>query len=298
MFNIEEKIKAWYQKMREKAAADEEEKKKKKNELSDEILKSLGVEVLTDEELKQKAENSVKGKYDVKETALASDLKLKEEKANLATIKDVSKAESKKQEVDEYYKGLNKDAVNDSIKQGISRSSIIDEQIEDNQKSKDLDYKNIDKEIEDIKKSNQDKLNLYQKEYENEMNKLNLEELLEVDSKFETLKEKQDKNIKDATEKFKNQKDNMSVEDKERYYEVLLDKHKNVTIDDINLEYFYSLDEDEKTAIRQNIFDDALKYYYSLSPEEALIKYNNDVKLKAVLGSYTKMFENYLKLHK
>ena len=284
MFNIEEKIKAWYQKMSEKAAADEEEKKKKKNELSDEILKSLGVEVLTDEELKQKAENSVKGKYDVKETALASDLKLKEEKANLATIKDVSKAESKKQEVDEYYKGLNKDAVNDSIKQGISRSSIIGEQIEDNQKSKDLDYKNIDKEIEDIKKSNQDKLNL--------------EELLEVDSKFETLKEKQDKNIKNATEKFKNQKDNMSVEDKERYYEVLLDKHKNVTIDDINLEYFYSLDEDEKTAIRQNIFDDALKYYYSLSPEEALIKYNNDVKLKAVLGSYTKMFENYLKLHK
>ncbi len=298
MFNIEEKIKAWFKSNNlNSTTSDEEEKKKKQNSA---LTEDLGIEILTDDELKQKAENSVKEKYDIKETVLQQNLKLDEDKANLATLKEIDKVESKKQDVDNHYKNLNKDAVNNSIKQGISRSSIINEQIDDNNKNRELDFKSIDKEVEEVKKSNEEKLDFYKREYQNAINKLNLEEALEINNKFNDLKEKQDKAVEDAIKKKEEAQNKLDAEekDKEENYQKLLDKYEDIKFREVDLEFVESLDEIEKTALRQQILNKALKYYYSFPPEQAMAKFKEDTELQLILGEYSKMLENYLKVYK
>ena len=116
--------------------------------------------------------------------------------------------------------------------------------------------------------------------------------------KYDELKANQEKEVKKAIEKREAEKAKMSDKEKEEYYKSLLDKYKGIKIKDVNIDYLNGLEKEEQTAIRQHLFEEALSYYYSLPKEEALDKYKENTELHELLGSYSQMLENYLKLYK
>ncbi len=296
MYNIEDKIKSWYKNNGKVPVvaddtATEDEKKKKQEE---ELIKIPGLTVLTDEELTKKAQDSLIDEYNLKMDNLNKDLDLNIEKLNAKTQEKIKDIESEKLGVNEYYDKLNKKSVDNSIKQGISRSSILDEQVSKNNFLKEKEFSDIDSKVEDAILSNQKEVDYQNKKYENQVESLDAKFAMDVKEKFNKLKAEQDKKI----DEYLKENGNLNSGFNEKEYSELLDKYKNVKLDDIDLEEFDKLKEEDKTAVRQVIFDDILKYYYSMTPEEAKKSYENDERIKKILGSYKKVLERYLDSYK
>ena len=293
MYNIEEKIKSWLKNNTILPVTNQEDdandSDKTKNE-SNEDYSHLGIEVLTDKELKDKATDNVKEKYEKQISDLKENLDLTTEKItnkNTAKILDI---ENKKEGVDSYYDNLNKKSVNDSVKQGISRSSILGGQIENNNQNRQKEYDNINNEINKVIKSNSQELDYYTKKFNNSATDIYSEMQKAVDEEFKKLKAEQDELIKNASSLISKEQ-----LEKEENYQKLLNKHQGMTLDDIDMDYFNTLSMDEKTAIRQLVFPEILAYYYSLTPEEAKAKIKEDKETKKLLGSSFKVLERYIK---
>lgn len=323
MYNIEEKIKSWFNNnvwspVVSNLKIIQEEKKKKQEDAQEKPT----LTILTDEELNKKAHDSLVDNYNRKKTDLQNNFDLDVERLNGKTQEKIKGVNSERQGVEDYYNELNKNAVDNSVKQGISRSSILGGQVDKNNQEKQKQFYDIESKIADILSSGQNEVDYYTKKYQNDLDSLDSQFAIAVKEKFEKLKAEQDKKIKEYNKEqeetnkpeveSKPEVDNKPETDKpevdskpetdepeeekfnEKEYAKLVEKYKNITLNEINLEEFDKLREEDKTAVRQAIFDEILAYYYSMPPEKAKESYKTDERIKRILGDYTKVLERYL----
>ena len=146
---------------------------------------------------------------------------------------------------------------------------------------------------------NQKDVEYYNKKYKNSLADLDAKFDIDVKEEFEKLKAEQDKKIEEYNRENQvpEQDNNLVIggtQISQEDYNKLLEKYKDVSLDEIDLEEFNKLKEEDKMAIRQSLFDDILAYYYSMTPKQAKEAYKNDTRIKEILGSYTKVLERYL----
>ena len=310
MFNIEDKIKSWFKNNVWNPIVSQTKKDKKEEDEKKEETTVSGLTILTDEELKQKAHDSLVDDYNLKKSDLKKDLDLNTEKINANSQEQIKEVEGKKDDVKDYYDNLNKKVVNDSVKKGVSRSSIVEGQVDKNNSQKQKEFYDIESKIADIISSGEKEIDYYNKKYQNKVDSLDSQFAIDVKEKFDKLKADQDKKIEEYNKEQENNKqpetggdgsdDKPSTDDNfnEEEYHKLVEKYKNVTLDEIDVDEFEKLKEEDKVAIRQAIFDDILAYYYSMTPEQARESYKNDERIKRILGSHTKVLERYLDSYK
>ena len=120
----------------------------------------------------------------------------------------------------------------------------------------------------------------------------------EQDKRIEEYNKQQEENNKNLeTESGDETVNNPEVEGdgfSEKEYHKLVEKYKNIILDEINLDEFEKLSEADKTAVRQAVFDEILEYYYSMTPEEAKEAYKKDDVIKQFLGNQAVILERYL----
>ena len=288
MFNIEEQIKKWLGLSSNASNVDEgkEENKtiltssktttqkgKSREEMMD-IIKSYYNEInmLNSEnptikvpdgqdglsEYEKEIKEDVDEKYKPQELKLKDDLDLKEEKKNdkIESLEEESKKTLNS--IDDKYKKLSKEAQGDSIKSGLSRSSILGEKLKDLGLSKYDEYmvnqENLDNKKEDLNKE----FDYYKKEYENAINNLNVKKAIEIKNLLEKMRE--------------NNGEHYSSIDND-----LITKEKN--------------------KLYTNIVNEVLNYYSQMPKSEALKEFRSDAELKQLLKEHAKTIENYLRIN-
>ena len=239
------------------------------------ILQKMEYTPLTDEEIKEKASSGVEEKYALKleDETTKKDQKIKELESQVDAIKQ--SANEEKENVDKLYKSAEEALENSAIKRGISRSSIVQEQIKDLNVEKISDLLSIDEKVASTLKSNSERIKQLEEEYLSAVNRLNIEKALEINEKIEKLTDEQNEKIEEVL-KYNNTVTRQELE---------LDKDKVLT-----------LTENEKRAINQEKLRQALNYYYTMPKEQAYKEFQNDEEMQALLGDVAKMVEKYLKV--
>ncbi len=286
MFNIEEQIKKWLGLVKTDPIVEEgkEETKTKltsssnnsNNKTREEMLNTITSyyndisklesespeiknpnkdEIISDYE--KEIKEDVDEKYKAQELKLKDDLELKEKKAQDKIEKLDATNQSNLDKIDNEYVKKSKNVQSDSIKSGLSRSSIVGEQLKSLGLEKLSEYEKNNQNLKADKDSIQKDIENYQIEYENAINNLNVKKAVEI-------KDKLDKLIKEMGEG-----DYVNTQDSD-----LIRK--------------------EKDKLYYKIVNEVLDYYYQMSPEKALKEYKNDTELQKLLKDHAKTVENYL----
>lgn len=239
-----------------------------------ETLKTINYTPLTEEEIKQKASEGMDEKYELKINELANQTakKLSDiEKSNEALNHT---AKEQKEMLDVLYKDAEEKVEQSAVKRGISRSSIVQEQIKGLGVEKIKDLLSIDQNLATELKNNSDKISELESDYLFAINKLNVEKALEISQEIQDLTEKQNKKIEDVL-KYNNTVKRQRAQMKE----------KTLT------EY----EENEKLNIERNMVQEALNYYLSLPKEQALSEFDSDYEVRRLLGRHATLVRRYIK---
>ncbi len=229
---------------------------------------------LTEEEIKDKATNGVDESYGLK----FDDLEVQKAKKLGAIEKDSEnlkeQAKSQKDKLDELYSDAQEKVEQSAIKRGISRSSIVQQQIKDLTVDKIKDQLSIDYNLASELKNNSNKIAELESDYLTAVNKLNVEKALEISENIEKLTEKQNDKIEEIL-KYNNSVKRQLASMKEE--EIVQPSNK------------------EKTKIKQDMLQEALNYYMALPKEEAIKRFNEDQDVREILGDLSTMLERYIK---
>ena len=228
---------------------------------------------LTEEEIKQKANEGMDEKYGVELDALANETAKKLSDIEKSNEVLNANALSQKEKVEALYKDAQEKVENSAIKRGISRSSIVQEQIKDLDVEKIKDTLSIDKSLAEELKNNSDKISELEADYLIAVNKLNVKKALEISEKIEELTEKQNDKIEEVL------KYNNTI----KRQQASLDKDSATT-----------LSNEEKRNIKKQKVEEALKYYMSLPVEQAKKELEGDTDIKLLLGDALKLVEGYV----
>ena len=238
------------------------------------VLQTIEFTPLTEEEISEKASEGMDLKYGVKldDLAKVTNKKIDDvEKSNETLSKT---ATEQKELLDLLYKDAEEKVEQSAIKRGISRSSIVQEQIKDLGVEKIKDVLQIDQALASELKDNSDKIIELKNDYLTAVNKLNVEKALEISEKIQDLTEKQNKKIEDVL-KYNNTVKRQLVEMEEK---------------GIN-----TIDEKAKREVKKQMLNEALNYYMSIPKEQALKEFDEDGEIQLLLGDIASMVRNYVK---
>ena len=217
------------------------------------IVETEGLELieytpLTEEEIKAKASEGMDEKYGVELEAIANETAKKLSSIEKSNEELNANALSQKDKIDALYQDAQEKVENSAIKRGISRSSIVQEQIKDLSVEKIKDTLSIDQNLAEELKNNSDKISALESDYLIEVNKLNVKKALEISEKIEELTEKQNKKIEEVL----------------KYNNTI--KKQQLTLDENGTS---SVSEVERRDIKKQKVEEALSYYLSLPVEQA-----------------------------
>ncbi len=268
------------------SSSNDDQKQQLKNKLTvlDEQLKGTGdgnllqkieYQPLTEEEIKTKASQGVDEKYNLKldDVAIETDKKLKDLEEQTTAIEQNAKAQ--KQKIEALYKDAEQKVESSAIKRGISRSSIVQEQLKSLDVEKISNLLSVDESVATKLKETSDKIKELENDYLTAINKLNVEKALEISDKIEELTEKQNEKL-----------------------EEVLKYNNTVTRQEAQLEKkgVPNPSKEEKRKIQQDMLTEALNYYYSLPKETAYKEFLKDAEIQYLLGDVSEMVEKYLKV--
>ncbi len=242
--------------------------------LNKNTLQTIEYTPLTQEEIEGKAKEGKDEKYQLKIDDLANETakKLSDIEKSNQTLNDT--ANKQKEKIDVLYADAEEKVEQSAVKRGISRSSIVQEQIKGLGVEKIKDVLSIDQNLASELKNNQDKISELESDYLFAVNKLNVEKALEISQEIQDLTEKQNKKIEEVL-KYNNTVKRQRAQMKEQELS--------------------ELDKQEKIRIQQNMVQEALNYYLSLPKEQALLEFENDKEVKKLLGDYADMVRKYIK---
>ena len=229
---------------------------------------------LSEEEIAKKASEGLEESYGLKFNDLENQTLKKidaiEKSSDLMTVK----AGEQKEKLQSLYKDAEEKLEQSAIKRGVSRSSIVSEQLKNLSVEKIKDELNIDYNLASELKNNSDKIVELESDYLNAVNKLNVEKALELSERIQDLTDKQ----------------NDKIEEVLKYNNTIKRQLKSFENDKV-----VPPTEKEKTKIKQNMLQEALNYYLSIPKEEALKRFENDYDVKYVLGDLADVLANYIK---
>lgn len=239
------------------------------------VLQKMEYTPLTEEEIVEKASKNVDEKYGLKfnDLDLETEKKLKNLEEQASSISNSAK--SQKQKIEELYKDAEEKVEQSAIKRGISRSSIVQEQLKDLDVEKISDLLSVDNAVASSLKENSNKIKELESDYLNAVNKLNVEKAIEISEKIEELTEKQNKKL-DEVLKYNNTVTRQELQIKQE------DKQSQNTT--------------RKNEIKRKMLNLALNYYNTLPKESAYEEYLNDGEMKNLLGDVALLLERYLKV--
>ncbi len=236
-------------------------------------LEEMEYTPLTEEEIKAKANEGMDEKYGVELDALANETAKKLNSVEKSNELLNANALSQKEKVEALYKDAQEKVENSAIKRGISRSSIVQEQIKDLDVEKIKDTLSIDNSLAVELKNNSDKISELETDYLIAVNKLNVKKALEISEKIEELTEKQ----------------NDKIEEVLKYNNTI--KRQQASLDNGNAT---SLSNEEKRNIKKQKAEEALKYYMSLPTEQAKKELEEDKDIQLLLGDALKLVQGYV----
>lgn len=229
---------------------------------------------LSEEEIAKKASEGLEESYGLKFNDLENQTLKKidaiEKNSDLMT----AKAGEQKEKLQSLYKDAEEKLEQSAIKRGVSRSSIVSEQLKNLSVEKIKDELNIDYNLASELKNNSDKIVELESDYLNAVNKLNVEKALELSERIQDLTDKQ----------------NDKIEEVLKYNNTIKRQLKSFENDKV-----VPPTEKEKTKIKQNMLQEALNYYLSIPKEEALKRFESDYDVKYVLGDLADVLANYIK---
>ncbi len=240
------------------------------------FLNKLEYTPKTDEEISDEAEFYANSNYDISKNALDSDIDKKRNEAKENEKEISSKATNSKNELDNMYASLYKNVESEAIKRGISRSSIVAEQIKELGAQKIQDYLQVDKDTANSLEENSNKLKEYESEYASAIQNLELKKAVETKEKIDELTEKQNKKIEEVL------KYNNTIN--EKIYKL---QKEGVTVPD----------EETSAKYKREMLSLVLNYYYSMPKEQAIKEFESDKDVQKLLGGLSGVVETYLKVN-
>lgn len=295
MFNIEEKIKKWYENQKNqpivKMEKDNEEviyttsnknssEIRDINELKNEIVKNqrqydkLKEEIVyefeknpendySDDSLEKRADNYAYNEYITSYT--------KEEVKNKDALNDleykgsqiVSNSKEKQSKIEDDYDKILSDTTDKAIKNGISRSSILDGEIEKHLGDKESEIDLLLSNTQTAVLSNENQKEIENLRHENALKELDKEKDVIKAKKLESLKEERQKLVSQG---------------------ILTGEYK------FNENY----KSPEMVEIRKSIINDVLNYFMSMDKKLAKRQYENDTQLQKLLGDLEPTIRTYL----
>ncbi len=302
MFNIEEKIRKWYENQKiipvvktenkqnndnnessitvtsktttKKSSNLDRETLKKNLENYEKEMKRLKEEYLYDLEEYKDGEYSDKS-IEKKANELANETYKEDyDKENLKNGINLERIDVKRQEIEtnatknldkieSEYENLTKDTTDKAIKNGISRSTIYEGEVEKQKKDKNQDIVNSLDKTELAIKDNLLDLEYEDKRHENTISELDAKKKNAVDKYVEELKE-------------------------ERQFLIDTGKIPNISNYDPNKIT------PEMRELRKDIISKTLEYYYSMDKETAKSEYEKDEDLKKLLGDLEPSIRYYI----
>ena len=237
-------------------------------------LQTIKYTPLSEEEIEKKAKEGKDEEYQLKINDLANETakKLSDIEKSNETLNNT--ANEQKEKIEILYADAEEKVEQSAVKRGISRSSIVQEQIKGLGVEKIKDILSIDQSLASELKNNQDKINKLESDYLYAVNKLNVEKALEISQEIQDLTEKQNEKIEEVL-KYNNTVKRQRAQMKEQ---------------DLSEQ-----DKIEKIRIQQNMVHEALNYYLALPKEQALLEFENDKEVKKLLGDYADMVRKYIK---
>lgn len=238
-----------------------------------EELKPMEYTPLTEEEIKVKASEGMDEKYGVELDALANETAKKLTDIEKSNAKLNANAVSQKEKIDAIYKDAQKRVEDSAIRRGISRSSIVQEQIKDLDVEKIKDTLSVDQNLAEELKYNSDKISELETDYLIAVNKLNVKKAIEISEKIQDLTDKQNKKIEEVL----------------KYNNTIKRQQASLDNDGAN-----TVSEKEKRAIKKQMVEEALGYYMSLPVDQAKKELAEDEDIQLLLGDSLKLVQGYV----
>lgn len=238
-----------------------------------EELKPMEYTPLTEEEIKVKASEGMDEKYGVELDALANETAKKLTDIEKSNAKLNANAVSQKEKIDAIYKDAQERVEDSAIKRGISRSSIVQEQIKDLDVEKIKDTLSVDQNLAEELKYNSDKISELETDYLIAVNKLNVKKAIEISEKIQDLTDKQNKKIDEVL----------------KYNNTIKRQQASLDNDGAN-----TVSEKEKRAIKKQMVEEALGYYMSLPVDQAKKELAEDEDIQLLLGDSLKLVQGYV----
>lgn len=300
MYNLSEKIVQYLKKYKDKGVivpaslVEEEEKQKTVDEaeikreelkkqlktLNDELQGKKGVELsemeytpLSKEQIEDKAKEGVEEKYELKKNKL--DGELTKSISDLTSNSDELVVQSKtaKKTLEDMYKEAENAVGENAIKRGISRSSIVAEQLKDLSVEKIKDTLSIDGNLASELKKNSDKIESLKADYRTAINELDLQKAIEITENVNELTKAQEEKIDEVL------KYNNTVKRQQAELDSKIEPPSEV----------------EASKIKGQIIKQAVEYYSELPKNERLTAFDNDDEILKLLGSQAGSVRNYIK---
>ena len=238
-----------------------------------EVLEMMEYTPLTEEEIKNKAKEGMDEKYGAEIDVLANETAKKlsdiEKNNNLLN----ANALSQKEKLEVLYDDAQKKVEDSALRRGISRSSIVQEQIKELDVEKIKDTLLIDQNLATELKYNSDKISQLETDYLTAVNKLNVKKALEISDKIEDLTKKQNDKIEEVL------KYNNSI----KKQQASLAENGTSTVS-----------ETEKRNIKKQMVDEALNYYLSLPVDVAKKEFEEDGEIQLLLGDSLDLVRRYI----
>lgn len=236
-------------------------------------LQKMEYTPLTEEEINKKATSAVDEKYALKKDALTSNFEneLKQTEQKAKDIKENSQV--KKQELEGLYSALEEKLSNNAVKRGISRSSIIAEQIKNLGLEKVKDVLNIDNETASAIEKNAQMIDELKVKYQKAVSNLDLEKAIEINENIEKIKKEQESKIEEVL-KYNNLVTRQEAELKQEVGEP---------------------SKLEISKIKSQMIKQAVDYYSKLPKEKRLEAFLADEEILELLGEDSYVIGNYIK---
>ncbi len=238
-----------------------------------EVLEMMEYTPLTEEEIKNKAKEGMDEKYGAEIDVLANETAKKlsdiEKSNNILN----ANALSQKEKLEVLYDDAQKKVEDSALRRGISRSSIVQEQIKELDVEKIKDTLLIDQNLATELKYNSDKISQLETDYLTAVNKLNVKKALEISDKIEDLTKKQNDKIEEVL------KYNNSI------------KKQQASLAENGTS---AVSETEKRNIKKQMVDEALNYYLSLPVDVAKKEFEEDGEIQLLLGDSLDLVRRYI----
>lgn len=245
------------------------------------VLEKLEYTPKTEEEIKKQAQDEIDGEYALKRLGLDRDIQNRRLETQRKTEEAKSGVQGKKEEINSAYLTLEKQLENQALKRGISRSSIIAEQLKDLGVEKIKDYLKVDESVASEIKGLSNKLQDLEREYTFAVESLDIEKALGVKEKIEELTDKQNKELEKVI-KHNNEVEKSQLALDEKYFGGVENATK-------------AEKESQEAKLKQQIITTAMNYYGSLPKQQRLKEFEEDEVLKELLGEVYSNIERYVK---